>query len=77
MGADIRVDGKIASVRGVRSLAGAELRAEDLRGGAALAVAALAAEGESVISGMEYVNRGYEGFDMALKSIGARAEAMD
>ena len=53
------------------------MQAEDLRGGAALTVAALAAEGESVISGMEFVERGYERFEKALKEIGAQAEAID
>ncbi|MBQ3986066.1 MAG: UDP-N-acetylglucosamine 1-carboxyvinyltransferase [Oscillospiraceae bacterium] len=77
LGADIRVSGNKAVVRGVKNLAGAEMQAEDLRGGAALTVAALAAEGESVISGMEFVERGYERFEKALKEIGAQAEAID
>lgn len=73
MGADIRTQGKTAVVRGVERLHGAEVRAADLRGGAALAVAALAAEGETVIHGLSHVDRGYEGLAETLALLGADA----
>jgi UDP-N-acetylglucosamine 1-carboxyvinyltransferase len=71
MGADIQVDGKVAVVKGVDKLYGARVCATDLRGGAALAVAALAAEGETVLSGLSHIDRGYENFENTLKSLGA------
>ena len=77
LGADIEVEGKRALVRGLNSLRGCELKAEDLRGGAALATAALRAEGETVISGFEYVKRGYEGFGRTLSELGAQVVEID
>ncbi len=77
MGADIRTAGKTAVIRGVEKLAGAEMTASDLRGGAALAVAALAAEGVSRIRGMEHVDRGYEDMAGALIALGAEAELLE
>ena len=74
MGADITVDGRDAIVRGVKRLSGANVTAMDLRGGAALAVAAAAAEGITEISGMEHVDRGYERLDENLRRIGLRAQ---
>ncbi len=73
MGADIRTAGRTAVIRGVDSLRGAKVRADDLRGGAAMAVAALAAEGETEIQGMEHVLRGYEDMAGALTALGAEA----
>lgn len=70
-GADIRVEGKVAVVDGVRRLLSAEVRARDLRGAAALVIAALCAEGQSRISGIEYLERGYEDFELVLSSLGA------
>lgn len=70
-GADIRVEGKVAVVDGVRRLLSANVRAQDLRGAAALVVAALCARGQSEISGIEYLERGYEDFELALSSLGA------
>lgn len=70
MGADIQVDGIRAAVRGCE-LRGAELVAHDLRGGAALVVAALGAEGESKIGGLGYIDRGYEALEATLCSLGA------
>lgn len=72
MGADIRVEGKVAVVCGVESLRGAALRATDLRGGAALAVAALSAGGESTISCTEHIDRGYEDLARDLTALGAK-----
>ena len=74
MGADVRTEGKTAIIRGVEGLHGAEVSAADLRGGAALTVAALAAEGETVIRGLEYVDRGYEDLARTLRELGTEAE---
>lgn len=71
LGADIRVEGKVAVVDGVRRLLSAPVRAHDLRGAAALVIAALCARGESEISGIEYLERGYEDFELVLSSLGA------
>ena len=72
MGADIQVMGKVAVVRGVRKLHGAEAEATDLRGGAAMAVAALAAEGTTRLSGIAHIDRGYEKFEEAVASLGGK-----
>ena len=71
MGADIRVEGRVAVVYGVPRLHGAQVRATDLRGGAALAVAALGAEGVSRVSGLNHIRRGYQGLDDGLAALGA------
>lgn len=71
MGADIRVEGKVAVVYGVPRLHGGNVKASDLRGGAALVVAALGAEGPSEITGLHHVDRGYHDLDGALRSLGA------
>lgn len=74
LGADIRVENKVAVVNGREKLYAAEVEARDLRGAAALVVAALAAEGESEISGIEYLERGYEDFELLLSSLGAKVK---
>lgn len=71
LGAKISVEGKVAVVTGVKSLSGAELLATDLRGGAALITAGLAAEGTSKISGLCHIDRGYEGIEKVLRGVGA------
>lgn len=71
MGADIRVMGRVAVVTGVETLHGAPVRCTDLRGGAALCVAALAAEGESCISETAHIARGYEDIARDLGALGA------
>lgn len=71
LGAKISVEGKVAVVTGVKGLSGAELLATDLRGGAALVTAALAAEGTSRISGLSHIDRGYENIEGVLRSVGA------
>lgn len=71
LGAQIKVEGRVAIVEGVKSLSGAKLCAAELRGGAALVTAALAAEGTSEISGLCYIDRGYESIESALRSAGA------
>ncbi len=74
MGADITLQGKTAVIRGVDTLSGRELLAFDLRGGAALTVAALTAETESTLSGCAYIARGYEDFFQNLNALGAKIE---
>ena len=64
-------------IRGVKTLRAGDLLASDLRGGAALAVAALSAEGESLIRGLEHVERGYEDMAAALTALGAAAERLE
>lgn len=71
MGAEVLCDGQYAVVHGVRQLYGATVRATDLRGGAALLLAGLAAEGETFVYGDEYIARGYEDICGLLKSLGA------
>lgn len=71
MGADIRTEGHHAVIRGRPELEGAPVRAPDIRAGAALVIAALAANGTSEVSGLEYIDRGYERFDEKLTSLGA------
>ncbi len=71
MGASIRVEGRVAEVRGVPRLHGASLRCVDLRGGAALVVAALGAEGVSEIAGLHHMDRGYYNLAGALTALGA------
>ena len=70
MGADICVFGRKACIYGVEKLQGAEVFAHDLRCGAALLCAALAAEGESIVHGSEYVERGYEEMENAFSFLG-------
>lgn len=70
MGADIRVSGRTALVTG-KPLRGARVRSTDLRGGAAMVVAALAARGESIIEDLNHIDRGYEGLEQKLTALGA------
>ncbi len=72
MGANIVVKDRTAIVRGVRSLHGARVYARDLRGGAALLIAGLAARGETVVEGAEIVDRGYERLEQMLSGLGAQ-----
>ena len=71
LGAQIELAGRAAGVRGVPALHGAELTATDLRGGAAMLIAALSAEGESILHGTEHLQRGYEALLPSLSSLGA------
>ena len=71
LGANIKVEGRVAVVEGVRRLSGAPVEAPDLRGGAALVVAGLAAEGRTEISGLKHIDRGYERLEESLASLGA------
>jgi UDP-N-acetylglucosamine 1-carboxyvinyltransferase len=74
MGADIKVEGQTALIKGPRRLKGSEVRALDIRSGAAVILAALVAEGRSVVSNVGYVDRGYEGVDTKLAQLGARIQ---
>lgn len=74
MGADIRTEGHHAVVRGVPRLSGAPVKAHDLRAGAALLLAGLAADGETVISDAHHVDRGYDDLAGKLRSLGADVE---
>lgn len=74
MGANIKVDGRTAFVEGVPQLYGAEVKATDLRAGAALIIAALAAEGESTITELHHLERGYEDLIGKFQQIGAKIE---
>lgn len=71
MGADIVQDGRTAIIKGVPSLTGAEVTATDLRAGAALVIAGLVADGQTEISGVEHIDRGYEKIECKLASLGA------
>ena len=71
MGADIHQERNHALVKGVKSLAGANLRASDLRAGASLVIAALMAEGESIIDNIYHIDRGYELLEEKFRNIGA------
>jgi UDP-N-acetylglucosamine 1-carboxyvinyltransferase len=73
LGADIRIDGNTAVVKGVARLQGAAVMATDLRASASLVVAALAAEGETVVDRIYHLDRGYEGLEHKLRDLGARA----
>lgn len=77
MGADIRVEGRVAVVCGVPRLHANRVRAADLRGGAALAVAALGAEGETVLSGLQHIDRGYECLERDLSALGAEIKRLE
>lgn len=72
MGARIRNEGRTAIIKGVPVLSGARVEATDLRSGASLVLAGLAAEGRTVVCGVHNVDRGYEGFESKLAALGAR-----
>ncbi|MEQ1872895.1 MAG: UDP-N-acetylglucosamine 1-carboxyvinyltransferase [Ilumatobacteraceae bacterium] len=74
LGADIRADGHHAVVRGVPRLSGAPVRAPDIRAGAALVVAGLAADGETTLTGVHHIDRGYDDLVGRLAALGADIE---
>lgn len=74
MGADIRVDGHHALIDGVEQLSGAPVQSSDLRGGAALVLAGLVADGETLVSQIQHIDRGYEDYVGKLASVGADIE---
>ena len=77
MGANIKVESNTAIIDGVAKYTGASISAPDLRAGAALVIAALAAEGFTTIDDIKYVERGYEDFDIKLRSLGASIEKVN
>ena len=78
MGADIKVEGgDTAIITGVEKYTGASISVPDLRGGAALVIAALAAEGFSVVDDIKYIERGYEDFPSKLQGLGAQIEVAE
>ena len=77
MGANIKVEGNRAVVMGVDKLTGARVSAPDLRAGAALVIAGLAAEGITIIDDIHYVQRGYERFEEKMQGLGAKMERVD
>ncbi|HOO80449.1 MAG TPA: UDP-N-acetylglucosamine 1-carboxyvinyltransferase [Lachnospiraceae bacterium] len=74
MGASIKVEGNMAVITGVEQYSGASITAPDLRAGAALVIAAIAADGETIIEDIKYIERGYEDFDKKLRRLGVRIE---
>jgi UDP-N-acetylglucosamine 1-carboxyvinyltransferase len=74
LGADIRVEGKVATVHGPTPLAGAAVMATDLRASACLVLAGLVAGGETTIDRIYHLDRGYEAMELKLQSLGARVE---
>ncbi|HEY5516645.1 MAG TPA: UDP-N-acetylglucosamine 1-carboxyvinyltransferase [Coriobacteriia bacterium] len=77
MGADVRIDGHYALIRGVARLSGAPVASPDLRGGAALVVAGLVADGCTVVTEIHHIDRGYEGFVDKLRALGADVRRVD
>ncbi len=76
MGADVRVDGPAATVHGPTPLSGANVMATDLRASACLVLAGVAAQGETVVERIYHLDRGYEGMELKLQSLGARVERL-
>lgn len=77
MGAKIRVSGRIAVVTGTRSLSGAAVSATDLRGGAAMVLAGLAAQGRTEMQQISHLDRGYEAMEQVLQGIGGKIHRVD
>jgi UDP-N-acetylglucosamine 1-carboxyvinyltransferase len=77
MGADIRTEGHHAVVRGVERLSGAPVKAPDIRAGAALIVAGLRADGETLIHDVHHIDRGYEDLVGKLRAVGADIERIE
>jgi UDP-N-acetylglucosamine 1-carboxyvinyltransferase len=77
LGADLRVSDRNVVIRGVPRLTAAPVDAPDIRAGGALVLAGLAAEGETVISGVEYIDRGYQNLEERLRHLGARVRRVE
>ena len=77
MGAHIQVDGRVAVIEGVEHLEGAPVHACDLRAGAALVIAGLAARGTTEISQIQFIERGYEDLVGKLRAVGADIQMVD
>ena len=74
MGASVKIEGNSATIEGVKGFSGARVSAPDLRAGAALVIAGLAAEGITIVDDIVYIQRGYERFEEKLRSLGAQIE---
>ena len=74
MGASVKVEGNVAVISGVEKFTGARVNAPDLRAGAALVIAGLAAEGITIVDDIYYIERGYENLDEKLRKLGAQIE---
>ena len=74
MGASVKVEGNVAVISGVEKFTGARVNAPDLRAGAALVIAGLAAEGITIVDDIYYIERGYENLDAKLRKLGAQIE---
>lgn len=79
MGADISINGRVANITGVPTLSGTKIKATDLRAGAAMVIAGLIAEGETRITDIQYIDRGYEKLEGNIRSLGGiiRREAIE
>ena len=77
MGASIKVEGNAAIIDGVKKYTGASITAPDLRAGAALVIAGLAAEGITIVDDIKFIQRGYEDFHLKLKALGAQIEMVN
>ena len=77
MGANIKIEGRIAVIKGVKKLIGANITSKDLRGGAALVLAGLVAEGETRVDGLKHIDRGYEDIEGKLRGVGASIVRID
>ena len=77
MGSNIKVEGNVAVIDGVGGFSGASVNAPDLRAGAALVIAGLAADGYTTVDEIGYIQRGYESFDEKLRGLGAVIEKVD
>ena len=77
MGANIRIDGNSAVIHGVERLSGAPVMASDLRAGVVLVLAGLAAEGETTVSRIYHIDRGYEYLEDKLSAVGAEIRRIE
>lgn len=76
MGANIKVDGRVATVRGKTTLSSAAVMCSDLRASASLVLAAMVADGETILDRVYHMDRGYERFEEKLRSVGAQIRRM-
>ncbi len=74
MGANINIDGRVAVIKGVEKLTGTNVKATDLRGGAALVLAGLVAEGTTIVENIHHIDRGYEKMEKKLSALGAEIQ---
>lgn len=77
MGANIKIIGRVAVIKGVKELTGAKINSRDLRGGACLVLAGLAAKGVTKVDNIHHIERGYENFNLKLKGLGADIVKVD